>query len=592
MKIRQIIKNISLLIALFVFTSNHQPIKAEPWAMPDDLLIRHDIYLLVDSGVLNIPITTWPLSWGDIAYNLSKNESEMTLIELASFNRVKNALVDAQELGIFGETEIKLSKNPKQLTSFNDIVSQSKSIAAGTSYFSKNIAMNIKFEKTPGNENMDDSYLSVARGNYSLTLGSKKNWWGPGWNGSLALSTNARPLNGLSIERNFSDPSKSRFFSWVGPWDLSILIAEMENSRQSYAARIGIRPLQNLEIGLVGTVVDSGKNIPCESIECTNSSLYKEDSNYHLTGFDFRSSQQWKDTPFASYGQIIGESVKNSMGLFGFETWGSMDGFKTLEGYRIYTEVTSTSCGFYKNNSSKYGCAYQNATDTDGYRYQGTNIGHSIDGDSRLISIGAILIGENSQLFKSSLSIGQLNRGSTSSYQLVENRTDYFNFDLGYQFDLYWFDIGIGSFDLGVGLDLFKDKVTGNSDNQPRVYLSWVKDATLNSSESRNYSDYIELIEVSDQKIIEESIIEDQFSIDQYLLLNELNLDEIILIVDKVSQDRNDNGDPFSTRSIKKNQSISGTFNDLNIDLIESPNDLSEYMNLMDQTINQRGNLN
>ena len=269
-----------------------------------------------------------------------------------------------------------------------------------------------------------------------------------------------------------------------------------------------------------------------------------------------------------------------------------MDGFKTLEGYRIYTEVTSTSCGFYKNSSSKYGCAYQNTTDSDGYRYKGTNIGHSIDGDSRLISIGAMLIGENSQLFKSSLSIGQLNRGSTSSYQLVENRTDYFNFDLGYQFDLYWFDIGIGSFDLGVGLDLFKDKVTGNSDNQPRVYLSWVKDATLNSSESRNYSDYIELIEVSDQKIIEESIIEDQFSIDQYLLLNELNLAEIILIVDKVSQDRNDSGDPFSTRSIKKNQSISGTFNDLNIDLIESPNDLSEYMNLMDQTINQRGNLN
>ena len=124
------------------------------------------------------------------------------------------------------------------------------------------------------------------------------------------------------------------------------------------------------------------------------------------------------------------------------------------------------------------------------------------------------------------------------------------------------------------------------------MYLSWVKDATLNSGESRNYSDYIELIEVSDQKIIEESIIEDQFSIDQYLLLNELNLDEIILIVDKVSQDRNENGDPFSTRSIKKNQSISRTFNDLNIDLIETPNDLSEYMNLMDQTINQRGNLN
>ena len=144
------------------------------------------------------------------------------------------------------------------------------------------------------------------------------------------------------------------------------------------------------------------------------------------------------------------------------------------------------------------------------------------------------MIGENSQLFKSSLSIGQLNRGSNPAYELRANKTDYFNFDLGYQFDLYWFDIGLGSFDVGLGIDLYKDKITGKSENEPRIYLAWNKDATINSSETRNYSDYLELIEVTDKKIIENTIIEDPFSIDQYLLLNDLDLNEIILLVDEV----------------------------------------------------------
>ena len=318
---------------------------------------------------------------------------------------------------------------------------------------------------------------------------------------------------------------------------------------------------------------------------------FQEDSNYNLLGFDFRSSHQSRELPFALYGQLMGESFRESMGLFGFETWGSIDNFKEFEGYRIFTEVTSTSCNFYKNDSLNYGCAYRESFYEDGYRYEGINIGHSIDGDSLLVSMGGILIGENSQLFKSSVSIGQLNRGSNPAYQLRGNRTDYFNFDLGYQFDLYWFDIGLGSFDVGLGIDLYKDKITGNSENEPRIYLAWVKDATINSSESRNYSDYLELIEVSDKKIIEETILEDPFSIDQYLLLNDLELNEIILLVDKVSSGRND-GDLKSIQPVYKNQSFSKPTYNLDVDAMVAPNDLSKYMNLMDQTINERGNFN
>ena len=79
---KQLILSFSVCLIMLV---NTKAVDANPWASPDDLLLRHDIQILVDSGALNIPISTWPLAWGDIAYNLTKNESEMSLIEITSF---------------------------------------------------------------------------------------------------------------------------------------------------------------------------------------------------------------------------------------------------------------------------------------------------------------------------------------------------------------------------------------------------------------------------------------------------------------------------------------------------------------------------
>ena len=44
-----------------------------------------------------------------------------------------------------------------------------------------------------------------------MTLGSKKNWWGPGWMGSTVFQPTQDQSKGLSIERNFSDPFQNRF---------------------------------------------------------------------------------------------------------------------------------------------------------------------------------------------------------------------------------------------------------------------------------------------------------------------------------------------------------------------------------------------
>ena len=55
---------------------------------PDDVLVKHDLQILSDSGLLDIPINTWPISWGDVAYNLRvENISELSTETLLSLHQ-------------------------------------------------------------------------------------------------------------------------------------------------------------------------------------------------------------------------------------------------------------------------------------------------------------------------------------------------------------------------------------------------------------------------------------------------------------------------------------------------------------------------
>ena len=583
--LKQLILGLSVCSIMLV---NTKAVDASPWASPDDLLFRHDLQILVDSGALNIPISTWPLAWGDIAYNLTKNESEMSLIEITSFQRIKEALIEAEMGGLGGQTEIKVAKNPNQMTWFNDSVTNTKSVGAQSSYLSKNLALNIKVEKIPGKTLMDESYLAIARGNYSLTLGSKKNWWGPGWDSSLVLSSNARPIRGLSIERNFSDPFESAFLKWIGPWDLSVIIGELDNNRlisdpKFFGMRFGFRPTSSLELGLSRTSLFCGENLSCGFSTFTDMLIDKNDDGYNAVGIDFRSSHKMKDIPFAVYGQLMGEPFNNTMGLFGMETWGLINSNQQLESYRFFVEASSTSCQFYKNDSEKYGCAYRNDLYTDGYRYAGSSIGHTSDGDSMVLSLGGILVGENSQLFKSKLSLGQLNRGSINSYQLREHQTNFFNIDLGYEFDLYWFDIPLGSFDLGVGYDMYKDKVDNTSENEPRIYVAWNNDMNFTEEKTMDFSEYIELIEVSDEEIITQELVKNDLN--AFRDLGNFELFEIIELFDEVTTQRSDKN--IMTKVTTNIQSVENILSELN-SISDDGKTLSDYLGLMDSTISQR----
>ena len=64
---------------------------AGPWIEPGDLALRHDIQTLADAGVIRAPVTSWPLSWGDILNDTADFDDAASLsdAESAALTRVR-----------------------------------------------------------------------------------------------------------------------------------------------------------------------------------------------------------------------------------------------------------------------------------------------------------------------------------------------------------------------------------------------------------------------------------------------------------------------------------------------------------------------
>ena len=176
--------------SFFLFFLFYQPVnnlEAKPWMNPDDVLVKHDLQILTDAGLLDIPINTWPISWGDVAYNLKvDNISELSTETLLSLQRIRQRLIEEEMGGISANAEIKISKNPDRIMTFLDPVNTKKYVATETSYMSENVAINLRFEKTEDGQVLDETYVSLARGNYSMTIGSKKKLVGSRLDGQLS----------------------------------------------------------------------------------------------------------------------------------------------------------------------------------------------------------------------------------------------------------------------------------------------------------------------------------------------------------------------------------------------------------------------
>ncbi len=328
----------------------------------------------------------------------------------------------------------------------------------------------------------DGSYLGVNVANFMISAGYQERWWGPGWEGSLILSNNARPMLAFTIERNYSDPFKSRLLHWIGPWRASLVFAQMESHRTDFdktrffAARVTFKPLKQLEIGLSRSAQWCGESRPCGAhdfwellIGHDNNQPLNQQPGNQLAGYDVR----WASSklPVALYGQAIGEDEagylpSKFLGLLGAESWFALAG-GTL---RAHFEYADTACEFTRQHP-QFNCAYEHSIYTAGYRYYGRSVGHSLDSDGRMYSLSALWTDAKGRSWQLLARRSDLNRDATSpqpGHPLATLATKVDDIELRHSRSTPWGDVT-----LGLGHDSAKDPQPIGVDTGFRAFMDW-----------------------------------------------------------------------------------------------------------------------
>jgi hypothetical protein len=412
-----------------------QPVCASPSIPAGNAVLRADIQLLADHGVIEGPVTTWPLAWGAIRADIGNADlAALPAHVQRALARVRDTdRTEAAGSGIHYRAAISAAGEPSRIRSFADTPRESGEIGAGVSWSGDRLSMSLQGQLVTSPDDgekyrYDGSLVAVALGNFTIAASTLDRWWGPGWDGSLVLSSNARPIPALTLARNGTDAFESPWLRWLGPWDLGAIFGQMETERavpdtRFFGLRFNFRPLTSLEIGLSRAAQWCGDGRPCDLdtfVDLLSGKDNRGDGGIaagtepgnQLAGVDVRWSLSGLRWPVAVYGQFIGEDEAGGfpsrfLAQFGLEAagpWGN-DG-----SWRWFGEVSDTSCGFYESNGN-FNCAYNHGIYRDGYRYRGRPIGHGADNDARLFSTGLLLIDGAATSWSVLARYGDLNRG-------------------------------------------------------------------------------------------------------------------------------------------------------------------------------------
>jgi hypothetical protein len=405
-------------IALLLLTWLALPVQADPLARPGDMLLRHDIRLLVDEGVIDLPINTWPIPWGDVFNQLNRTTAGQLSPEVAgAMTRLRDRArweLDTGEWYLTGRASA--AAEPRVIRTFEDTPREEAEAGVAFSWtgnrFTVNLSAAYAYDPLDGEEfRPDDTYLGMALGNWMVTAGWQQRWWGPGNDASSIMSSNARPRPGVTLQRNLSTPFETKWLSWLGPWNLTTFMEHLDDERGRddpllWGFRFGFRPLKGLEINVTRTAMWCGEGRPCDfstfldvlkgnDNQGQNTTPEDEPGN-QMAGYDIRWSLP-KNIPVALYmqwtaedGRPQGVPLGSFLRLAGAEYWGTIAGLS----HRTHVEVAETTAreGGFGFSDKKPNSAYNHPLYPTGYRYNGRVMGHSIDGDGRSYSLGSTLV--------------------------------------------------------------------------------------------------------------------------------------------------------------------------------------------------------
>jgi hypothetical protein len=482
------------LITLFLSASTAF---AGPVAAPGDMGLRHDIQMLADYGVISGPVTTWPISWDALTADLQAATDSNVVYPNAVVRTMQRLIYQANSEAVKRKPRfngrLSVAEAPNRIRSFSDTPREDGEVSAGFSVRGERFSLDLNatgaYQPVDDEEvRADGSRLSFDFANVTVAASAMDRWWGPGWDGSLILSNNARPIPAITLGRNRTHAFNTKWLSWLGPWDLEAIFGQMEEERvipnaRFFGMRFAFRPVPSLEIGISRTAQWCGDGRPCgwdtfkdlflgrDNVGDAGTTPENEPGN-QLAGFDLRWSNMWFGRPSAFYAQAIAEDEAGGfpsryMAQLGIETSGY---FRNRWSYRWYAEWAGTSCDVIKSEVS-YNCAYNHEIYETGYRYNGRVVGHGSENDSSVISTGLVLVNTESTQWQGLIRFGDLNKDGPLDIRntLTPSPLKISSVDI-----LHSRARGrVGWLDIGVGYERLEDELTGEDFNDARGFISW-----------------------------------------------------------------------------------------------------------------------
>jgi len=409
-KIKMIGKYAGLLAgAIILLVMSGGALQASPWAAVGDIQLRNDVEILARHGVITGPVNSWPISWKQITRNLSRT-SEMSL---PRYVRAAVMRVRAKIPGrLNASATLRATNNPAIVRGFQKTARNDLDAVASAEYNNSDSGTTVHIEggyrKGNGEDytHLDGSYLSQDIGNWSLYGGAFQRWWGPGRESTLLLSNNARPMASIGLRRIEPKAFQNRWFHWMGPWQWDMFVARMSKNRViPHALIVGMRltfsPIRNFDVGFSRVLQLCGEGRPCGFNTWTKSLIAV--GNLDNTGTNQEPGNQLASIDF-SYSIDIAEDVQAKyylegtaedqnvimpfqfarlLGMSLYGPYGDKGGQ-----WRITTEVSDTRdklAWFF--GRLRFNTIYEHFIYRTGYRFKGRSLGHSLDNDSKLLSI-------------------------------------------------------------------------------------------------------------------------------------------------------------------------------------------------------------
>jgi hypothetical protein len=485
---------------------------ADPWAPPGDLILRHDVQLLADAGIIRSPVTTWPISWATLDADLASTSPEMVMAldveEQAALARLRNRLSSNSERGgIQPNAEVSFRTEDFWLRTFEDTPREESEIRVGASWMGNRFAVRVQGsyidDPDPDDQEwrMDGSYAAAVIGNHIISAGAIDRWWGPSWDNTLIYSSNPRPIGGFALDRNVAKEFETKWLNWIGPWSYSLFWGFLGDDRivpnsRLLAFRATFRPFQSLEIGLTRSAIWCGSGRPCDTDALWD--IVKGEDNTDEGGITAETDPsnqmaavggRWQspvgDGPWAIYTQWAANDETNNLpsewfGQGGVEWWGEIDTRWVSGSYTAHFEVSEMLAEFWESEAA-YDRVYNHGTYRTGYRYTGRSIGSAADGDSLVVSAGMALIESEERSWNGLVRWSRLNEngdglGFDAVHSVAPEELEAWGLQLSHRRSISRGGWDLGWISVGIGFQHSENDVTGREEDDFHGFVQWTWD--------------------------------------------------------------------------------------------------------------------